>query len=258
MKATVMESKNGKSVILTDDGIFREINGVREVGEVFEYQPPAVRTNRAFTRRITAIAACLVLALGIGMFSYRDMAVYAKVSIGSEPGIEYSLNRKGKVVKVEALTEDYDEAVSELEESGVKGMTLDEAIDMTADITGEHYDPDTDVNVECKDKDEEEKIKEEAEKKIEEKAAEQQFEEEQNGSKEGEQGAEDGQEPSEAGDQADNAGQSGDGAAENQDKADKQGVQEEKKKDDAGKTDQKATDKKATDKKATDNGQSAE
>ncbi len=141
MNAVVVESKDNKTIILTDFGEFIEISGQYEVGETMEYHDdketffslPAVsvkhgKASKKNIFRVTAAAACLILALSVGMYNFDVQEAYATVSLGDGISVEYKLDKEGNVVEINATDESGEELAAELEEIGVKGKGIEEAL----------------------------------------------------------------------------------------------------------------------------------
>lgn len=127
MKATVMESRNGKAVILTEDGMFREVKGNYDVGWEFDFKEPG-RYNRKMTSRIAAIAACLMMAVSMGAYSYQNLMVYATVTLNGTAPIQLELNRHDKVIGVKAIDESGEALAEQLLDSGIHGMKFQDAV----------------------------------------------------------------------------------------------------------------------------------
>ena len=126
MKATVMESNNGMSVILTEDGVFRTVVGSYEVGSEIRYGTPVNR--RRLTSRIAAVAACLLMALSMGTYSYQNLMVYATVTLDGTAPIQMDLNRHDKVIGVKAIDEAGEALAAQLLDSGIKGEHFETAL----------------------------------------------------------------------------------------------------------------------------------
>ena len=126
MKATVMESYNGKSVILTEDGVFRTVVGSYEVGSEIRYGTPIGR--RKVAGRIAAAAACLLMVLSMGTYSYQNLMVYATVTLDGTAPIQLDLNRHDMVISVKAIDEAGEALAEELLDSGIKGEHFETAL----------------------------------------------------------------------------------------------------------------------------------
>lgn len=134
------------------------INNVDEkyVNEATTYHAKKTVKFRNF-KIIGAIAACLCIMLGIGVYQYTyNMKVDSIVAIDVNPSIEIQLSKSEKVIKVMAINED---AQTVLEGLTVEGLSLNEAITVIMDALLENgYLNDTcySVNVCVENEDEEE------------------------------------------------------------------------------------------------------
>jgi hypothetical protein len=121
-----MESYNGKSVILTEDGVFRTVVGSYEVGSEIRYGTPIGR--RKVAGRIAAAAACLLMVLSMGTYSYQNLMVYATVTLDGTAPIQLDLNRHDMVISVKAIDEAGEALAEELLDSGIKGEHFETAL----------------------------------------------------------------------------------------------------------------------------------
>ena len=155
MKATVMESKNGRSVILTEDGMFRTVDGDYGIGWEFDYKVP-LRSNKKLTTRIAAAAACLFMMLSMGTYSYQNLMVYATVTLHGTAPIQLELNRKDKVIGVKAIDKMGEALAEQLLDRGVRGDTLKDAVAKAEEILMAQKDkkePSKDPKILCKSSD---------------------------------------------------------------------------------------------------------
>ena len=162
MKATVMESRDGRAVILKADGTFQEIKGTYETGEIIEYTEKAeyrsgkhsagAGSRRSLMRTVTALAASLLLVFGVWTYSYQNLMVYATVTIDGDTPIQLELNRKNEVLRVEVLGESDPALENKLNESDIRGKSIEEAVEVLFVIeeTGGGLDLSS-VKVTCKD-----------------------------------------------------------------------------------------------------------
>ena len=199
MKATVLESADGRSVILAEDGLFYSTDGIYETGEIIEYEAPAIYAEAeaqifdepayssgiagdprirqdgisrsgdgyavrrsALSRRIAAIAACLVIALSVTAYSYQNLMVYADVTLDGDMPVTFSLNRKGEIIRMEPADENGRALAEDMRENGMKGKSIEKALEYAEKYMVEN---DTDneahsfsVTVECRDPDEGKKM----------------------------------------------------------------------------------------------------
>ena len=89
-----------------------------------------VRQKRIRHQWIAALAACLVLALGIGIVAPIALGnrEAGKVTMEINPGVEYTITENGKVSAVRFLNEDAKEVLGE---ASLKGEHLKSAISLT-------------------------------------------------------------------------------------------------------------------------------
>ena len=170
MKATILESAEGRSVILAEDGVFYDIEGTYQKGEIIEYESgyKSAKTE-AFSykktsviKRIAAAAACLLIFLSGGIYSYNNLLVFANVTLDGDMPVICSLNRKGEVIRIRSMDESGDDLAENMLENGIKGRPIEEALEYAEKYITK-YDTDDDgstfeINVECKDKDEAKKL----------------------------------------------------------------------------------------------------
>ncbi len=140
MKAVVLESMNGKSAVLRDDGIMENVNKELTVGDtiIMEELTDAERgrfdkkkTGRGniavFKRVIAAAAALILMFIGGGIYSFRNIMACSYVTVDVNPSFEFSLNRNDKVIEVKAINEDAAPIVAQMK---VKGCGIGEALTM--------------------------------------------------------------------------------------------------------------------------------
>ena len=145
MKAVVLEIRKNEAAVLCEDG---QIVKVRKsgltVGETVEISKGDICPDKrtVFYKKLRqggAVAAAVALLLGFGgNHVYNTALACSYVSLDINPSIEYTLNRKNRVLDVEAVNEDAEEIVAQLKENGVKNESLSDAISMTADLLQEN------------------------------------------------------------------------------------------------------------------------
>ena len=86
--------------------------------------PPAYGRRRRWSRAIGALCAALCLVLGLGLFLQFHTA--AIVAIGSEPDVELSVNRFGRVLEARGRSETGEALLAGL---SLKGEALDDAVE---------------------------------------------------------------------------------------------------------------------------------
>ena len=129
MKAIVMETRGREAAILLKDGTFRTVKGRYSVGETIDYQ----ETVRPTFRKWMAAAAAAVIMIGAGGGFWYDAnyVAYAEISLDVNPSIVYTVNKRSRVLEVRAVNDEAAEAVSALNEEGVRFMPVADAIDRT-------------------------------------------------------------------------------------------------------------------------------
>ncbi len=127
MKAIVMETRGREAAILLKDGTFRTVKGRYSVGETIDYQ----ETVRPAFRKWMAAAAAAVIMIGAGGGFWYDAnyVAYAEISLDVNPSIVYTVNKRNRVLEVRAVNDEAAEAVSALNEEGVRFMPVADAID---------------------------------------------------------------------------------------------------------------------------------
>ncbi len=117
MNVLVMKVSAGEATVLADNGVFMTIpakSGMKE-GAEFEYGAPkkaegslgreSMPKNRTWKRYAIAIAASLLICvLGLGTFITFTPAGYIDININ--PGVRLAVNQWGNVISAEAINED--------------------------------------------------------------------------------------------------------------------------------------------------------
>ncbi|WP_408070147.1 hypothetical protein [Butyrivibrio sp. JL13D10] len=145
MKAMVLDSNGHMSAVLCEDGIFRQLKGVHEKGtEVLVDIGPGNtcvehKEYRHFhvMRYIApfAAAASVLLCSLTGIEAVMDSKDVSYVTMDVNPSIEFSLNRKDKVISINALNEDAKPIVSELKKQNLEKKTeISDAIGKTITV----------------------------------------------------------------------------------------------------------------------------
>ncbi|MCR4585802.1 MAG: hypothetical protein K5686_08775 [Lachnospiraceae bacterium] len=137
MKAVVLESMNGKSAVLRDDGIMENVNKELNVGDTIVMEELTDAERGRFDRKtgrgsivvlkrfIAAAAALILLFAGGGLYSFKNMMASSYVTVDVNPSFEFSLNRKDRVLEVKAINEDAMPIISQM---NVKGRGIGEAL----------------------------------------------------------------------------------------------------------------------------------
>ena len=149
MKAVALETKDGYTAVLQEDGTVEKIRGIYEPGETLTVDASmraetagdgsgkTVRFRRTRGMIAAAAAALVLVAGGAGTYTMTAQA-YSYVSIDVNPSIEYTLNRLDRIIGAEALNGEAQTVVSALEEYGIRGKTLAEALTVTGQILREN------------------------------------------------------------------------------------------------------------------------
>lgn len=139
MNGVVLKVQDGRAVVLTESGDTVEIAYDGKRGERVEL--PKGKNNVTLMRfvRTTAAAAAAVAVIVTGTlwYSYTTVQAASYVTMDVNPSFEYTLNRRDRVITVEALDEDAEPFVKTLMESSIKGMTVTEAISLTTELLEE-------------------------------------------------------------------------------------------------------------------------
>ena len=174
MKATVLESSEGRSVVLAEDGLFYSIEGSYQTGEKIEYEKRAdagryALRRKAMLKKAAAAAACLILLLSGAFYSYQNLMVYADVTVDGAMPVKLSLNRKHEVIRIEAVSEDGDDLARDMNENGMKGKTIGTAVGYAEKYIEEHSDAasarKTIITVDCRNETEKNRMEETLNKK---------------------------------------------------------------------------------------------
>ena len=117
MKAVVMHREGEYVYALCDDGVVRKVRRTGDVGDTFEYRPQTTTFPARWLRRAAAVATVFVLLVTLGVLelnsSVRD---FSYVTLDVNPSFEYVLNRRGRVLRVEALNEDAERLMGSLKQ----------------------------------------------------------------------------------------------------------------------------------------------
>ena len=131
MKAIVLERRGEEAALLCEDGTFvtRRVNG--EVGETVELSAAATVFPKKRRWMRGAVAAALALAVTGGTLGYMGGTASAYVSLDVEDSaIELAVNHFGRVIAVNALSEDAAELAEALR-GEVRHKKPEDALDIT-------------------------------------------------------------------------------------------------------------------------------
>ena len=138
MKAVVLETRGHEAAVLVEDGTVRIAHGSYSVGDSIEHN----ETPRLRLRYLAAAAAVAIAAVGIsaGLWVDRNYITYAEVSLDVNPSIVYSINKRDRVLSVQAANEDAENVVEQLKQDSIRFTPLPEAMEKTMDVLeGEGY-----------------------------------------------------------------------------------------------------------------------
>lgn len=129
MKAVVLESRGNEAAVLVKDGTVRIVRGSYNVGDTIEYN----EAPRPLLRYWAAAAAGVVAAVGLtaGLWVDRNYITYAEVSLDVNPSIVYSINKRDRVLSVQAANEDAEAIVEQLNQDSIRFSPLSEAVEKT-------------------------------------------------------------------------------------------------------------------------------
>ena len=132
MKAVILEIRKGQAAVLGEDGIVVRIDNKNySVGDTVYIKKKRSHRFRMQVMRAGSVAAAAVIAFSIGgMYHYTTIQACSYVTLDINPSFEYVLNWQNKVLSVEAVNEDAEEYVSQLQPD-VKRKSLSEALEIT-------------------------------------------------------------------------------------------------------------------------------
>lgn len=127
MKGVVLEIRKNKAAVLLEDGSVSKVKNLDyRVGEEILLKNPALEP----VRRVAAIAAAVIVlgfAGGAGVYA----TPYTYVSFDVNPSIEYTVNRFGRVISVEAVDEEGQKVLDEATPGMIRNRTIEEALGNT-------------------------------------------------------------------------------------------------------------------------------
>ena len=136
MKAVIVEIRGETAAALGRDGtVFKVKNRAYAVGQTIDVRR-GVRSLRRQIAVLAAAAAAVFLIVGAGIFTYASP--YSMVSLDVNPSLQYTLNRLGLVLSVEAVNGDGDEILAEV--GTLSNRSIEDAIVITVrQITEDGY-----------------------------------------------------------------------------------------------------------------------
>ena len=135
MKAVVLEIKDGYAVVLRDDGtVTRLRNKYYTTGDVI-LMKSSKYTRRKLISSIAAVAAALMMLVGVGVWVYDSPVYYVSVDIN--PSITMEVNLFERVIGTEFVNED---AKALLEDIDLKNRSVEDVIEeIVALLAAEGY-----------------------------------------------------------------------------------------------------------------------
>ncbi|MDW2799192.1 hypothetical protein RZO55_16585 [Clostridium boliviensis] len=143
MKSVVLEIKGKYAAVLSDDGSIKKVkNKNYGVGqEIWSIQKKGdfIMKKLSVTKKMALCASCAAIMLfSAGVWAYA--APYSYVSLDVNPSIEYTLNRLERVIKVNAVNDDGQAILAELNMADLKNKSIEDAISVTVQqISNEGY-----------------------------------------------------------------------------------------------------------------------
>lgn len=137
MKAVVLEIKGKYAAVLRTDGeVCKVPAGNLRVGDEIDFvKETGHRNGSTAALRTLAAAAAVLLIVTSGLGIYRsNNKESAYLTLDVNPSLEYALNSKCKVLKVTPLNEDAVDIARSLEERGIKGEKMENALESTKEL----------------------------------------------------------------------------------------------------------------------------
>ena len=125
MKAVIVEIRGETAAALGRDGsVFKVKNRSYAVGQTIDVRRGGLSRQLAV---LAAAAAAVFLIVGAGIHTY--LSPYSLVSLDVNPSLQYTLNRLGLVLSVEAVNGDGDELLQEV--GALNNRSIEDAITIT-------------------------------------------------------------------------------------------------------------------------------
>ncbi len=137
MKAVVVELKNNRAAVLSDNGCVVTVkNNGYEIGQVIQMTDSRIQLSKKIA--VFAASAAAFVVLGTGAWAYATP--YSYVSVDVNPSIEYTINRFDRVLSVKAVNDDGEEILQEIALEDLENQTIQNAILRTVEqITAAGY-----------------------------------------------------------------------------------------------------------------------
>jgi|GEM_PF-2765608 len=130
MKAVVLEIKGRKAAVLSKDGVVSEVPDKNyAIGEEINMdEKKKFNFGRNWTTAIAGMAAAFLVLIGGGAVAYGTPVSYVTMDVN--PSIQYTLNIFNDVIEAEALNEDAESVIPEIE---WKFQDIEDVIEQTID-----------------------------------------------------------------------------------------------------------------------------
>lgn len=137
MTTVIVDIKGKYAAALTDAGEVRRIfNNRYEIGQEIElYDTQEIRQPyrvRRVIRRVVAVAAAIIV-LAVGSMATAYAIPYGTVGLEADPSVEYTINCFDYVIDVNALNENGEALLSEMDLSQLRHHKIDDALKTTVD-----------------------------------------------------------------------------------------------------------------------------
>ncbi len=136
MKAVVLEVRDGLAAVLREDGTVEKLRRDCQIGETIELpeEGKVLHFPAKATKWVAAAAAAVIVMTAGGAYGYNTAYAYSHVILDGDASVEYVLNRKDRVIRVNAVNEGGETLAEELNASGVKNATLSDAMAITTEL----------------------------------------------------------------------------------------------------------------------------
>ncbi|MDF2907516.1 MAG: hypothetical protein K0R34_2837 [Herbinix sp.] len=125
MKAVVVEIKNNKAAVLSDNGCVVTVkNNGYKIGQVIHM----IDKNVKLTKKVAVFAASAAAFVLLGTGAWAYATPYSYVSVDVNPSIEYTVNRFDRVLTVKAVNDDGKEILQEINLNDLENQTIEAAL----------------------------------------------------------------------------------------------------------------------------------
>lgn len=137
MKAVVMEKKNDKLIVLTQQGEFIEIikrGNKLDIGDELNINNTLNKNN--IVRRLASVAAVFIILLSAGFGVYGYYTPYGYVNVDINPSVEISYNLYNKVIRLRGLNNDGNNVIENIND--FKNKSIDYVVNEVVDAAIEN------------------------------------------------------------------------------------------------------------------------